>query len=93
MGFPVTGISQTRGYAAREGREDRHGEMTGAISVNMFLSMVPVGVWSMFVGPWLTDASNTLKIALLMAVVLPLYCLPLSRRLWVRLSAWAETLG
>ncbi len=64
--------------------------MTGAITVNMILSMTPVGVWCFFVGPWLASFKTVLIVALLMAVILPIACLPLSRRVWVLLSEWAE---
>lgn len=77
-------------YRADDGKEDRHGEMTGAITVNMVLSMVPVGVWCFFVGPWLFSFTITLVVGLVMAVVLPLAMLPVSRKLWAHLSEWAE---
>ena len=79
-------------YAAEEGREDRHGEMTGAISVNMVLSMPPVCIWAIFIGPMIFDSLwPTLVIALAMGLVLPLVFRPLSRRLWVRFSNLSES--
>ena len=77
-------------YQATEGSEDRYGEMTGAISINMFFSMVPVGLWSFFIGPSLCGFWPTLGIGLVMACVLPLAMFPLSRKIWSYLSAWAE---
>ena len=77
-------------YSVHEGEEDRHGEMTGAITVNMILSMLPVGLWCFFLGPWLVPFKVTLVVGVLMSVVLPLACLPLSRKIWARLSDWAE---
>lgn len=69
------------------GGEDRHGEMTGAISVNMVLCMPPVGAWAVFVGPWLFEALwPTLVGAVAMALVLPVAMLPVSRRIWLWLS-------
>lgn len=79
-------------YRANEGQEDRHGEMTGAITVNMVLSMMPVGLWCFFVGPWLLSFWPMLIVGLAMAVVLPIACLPLSRKLWARFSDRAERL-
>lgn len=78
-------------YAAAEGREDRHGEMTGAISFNMVLCMPPVCIWAVFVGPAVFEALwPTLVVAVALAVVLPIALLPLSRRLWVRFSRWSD---
>jgi len=79
-------------YQAKPGREDRHGEMTGAITINMILSMPPVGIWAIFVGPYfVADVWWRLGIALAMAVVLPLAFMPLSRWLWAHLSLWSDT--
>ncbi|MCC6581340.1 MAG: hypothetical protein IT440_12965 [Phycisphaeraceae bacterium] len=71
--------------------EDRHGEMTGAISINMMLSMLPVTIWAVYVGPWLLPFGWSLTVALALAVVLPLAMLPLSRRLWGWLSRRMES--
>ena len=79
-------------YHAKDGVEDRHGEMTGAISVNMALSALPVTVWCVFIGP-LVFGDNvlwTLVTGLAMGIVLPIVGLPISRRIWARLSAWAD---
>lgn len=73
-----------------EGQEDRHGEMTGAITINMILSMTPVGLWCFFLGPWLFSFKATLLVGLLMAVVLPVALLPTSRKIWTLLSHWAD---
>lgn len=81
-------------YRAAPGEEDRHGEMTGAISINMVLCMPVVAAWSIFIGPWLFERLwPTLVIALVLAIVLPLACLPLSRRIWGRLSEWMDRAG
>ena len=77
-------------YQAFDGQEDRHGEMTGAITINMVLSMVPVGLWCFFVGPWLCSFAVTLGVGVTLALVLPIAMLPLSRKIWVILSDWAE---
>jgi len=53
-------------YRIVEGQEDRHGEMTGAITVNMALSMIPVGFWCFFLGPWLCSFRVMLGIGLLL---------------------------
>ena len=77
-------------YTASDGQEDRHGEMTGAISVNMILSMLPIGLWSFFIGPRWCGLKWTVIIAIIASLVLPIVCLPLSRKIWVWLSQWAE---
>lgn len=77
-------------YRASEGQEDRDGEMTGAITVNMALSMIPVGLWCFFLGPWLVEFWVTLVVGVCLAIILPLACLPLSRRIWAHLSEWAD---
>ncbi|MEX2214599.1 MAG: hypothetical protein WD768_10750 [Phycisphaeraceae bacterium] len=76
-------------YKAKEGKQDRHGEMTGAITFNMILTMLPVMVWSMFIGPWVLGDQITwiVIIALAMAVVLPFVFLRLSQKLWAWMSA------
>ena len=38
-------------YEVEDGKIDRHGEMTGAITVNMVFTMMPVAIWSFFIGP------------------------------------------
>lgn len=78
-------------YAARPGQVDRHGEMTGAITFNMMLTMPVVAVWAVFIGPAVFDRLwPTLVIAVLLAVVLPIAGFGLSRRLWHRFSRWSE---
>jgi len=88
--FPHYPFIKMEQYPIGEGQEDRHGEMTGAISVNMILSTIPVGLWCFFLGPWLTNFTVTLSLGLLMGIVLPLALLPLSRRIWTVLSRWAD---
>ena len=79
-------------YAAEPGREDPQGEMTGAISVNMILSMLPVTVWCFFIGPALMGFWWVMATGVGMAIVLPIACLPVSRRIWAWLSHVAEGL-
>lgn len=78
-------------YKARQGREDRHGEMTGAIQVNMVFCALPVTAWCVFIGPWVAELWVVVTVGVTMAVVLPLALLPLSRRVWSYLSHWADT--
>ncbi len=81
-------------YEAEDGKIDRHGEMTGAITVNMVFTMLPVAAWSFFIGP-LFFGNNVLPIlliALALALVLPFLGLRLSRRVWAYLSRWADRL-
>lgn len=82
-------------YEAENGKVDRHGEMTGAISVNMLFTMVPVAVWSFFIGPAIfgREVMPILLISLAMALLLPFACLKLSRRVWAHLSRWADRLN
>ena len=80
-------------YRAQPGREDRHGEMTGAISVNMVLCMPAVGVWAIFLAPALFTALWLVVLSsVLLAIVLPIACLPLSQRIWARVSATMDRL-
>jgi hypothetical protein len=77
-------------YRAREGQEDRHGEMTGAITFNMIFVMGPLIVWCVFVGPiWLTT-SEVLWSGLVIGLVLCAVGFPISRFFWARFSDWAD---
>ena len=82
-------------YEVEDGKIDRHGEMTGAITVNMVFTMVPVIIWSFFIGPAIFGyrVLPTLLIALTLALVLPFIGLKPSRRIWAILSRWADRLG
>ena len=79
-------------YRAKPGQEDRHGEMTGAISVNMVLSMLPVTIFSVFIAPnlfedmWLIAGSSVV-----LAVVLTLAFFPVSRWIWAHISEFMES--
>lgn len=77
-------------YAAEPGQEDRHGEMTGAITINMILSMPPIAVWCIFIGPWLCSPRAVLWTAVALGVLLPLLCFFPSRWIWARVSAWMD---
>jgi len=81
-------------YRVKEGRPDRHGEMTGAITFNMVLTMLPVAAWSFFIGPWLLPDRVLLVtgIAIAMALVLPFVFFRFSRWLWSWFSAWTDRL-
>jgi hypothetical protein len=81
-------------YRAKDGQVDRHGEMTGAITFNMVLTMLPVAIWSFFIGPWLLPDRVwvVMGIAVAMALVLPLVFFRLSRRIWAWFSAWTDKL-
>ncbi len=76
-------------YRAKDGQVDRHGEMTGAITINMILTMVPVAAWSFFIGPWLLGDRLGLivSIAVGMALLGPLVLLRPSRRIWAWISS------
>jgi len=79
-------------YKAEDGAEDRHGEMTGAISVNMVFTSLPITAWAVFIGPWVFDDElmPTLISSLAIAVVLPIVCLKPSRKVWAWLSDLAD---
>jgi hypothetical protein len=78
-------------YRAKPGMEDRDGEMTGAITINMALSMPPVMAWSIALGPWLgVPLWIQVVVAVTMAVALPLAFLPLSRRVWAHVSEFMD---
>ena len=84
-------MTQPPKYEAGDGREDRHGEMTGAIQVNMVLCALPVMAWCVFIGPWVGGLWVVVGVGVVMAVVLPLALLPLSRRIWSYMSHWADS--
>ena len=73
-------------YRAKPGQEDRHGEMTGAITINMMLSMPPIAVWCAFVGPLFLSTKGVLYVALVLVPLLPLLFFRISRRIWSRIS-------
>ncbi len=77
-------------YRAKPGQEDRHGEMTGAISFNMIFVMGPLIVWCVILGPIWFELKWTLIIGLSMGVVLTLIGMPLSRWAWARFSDWSD---
>lgn len=77
-------------YRAKPGQEDRHGEMTGAITFNMIFVMGPLIIWCVILGPIWFDLKWTLIIGLSMGVVLTLIGIPLSRWAWARFSEWSD---
>ncbi len=78
-------------YRAKPGQEDRHGEMTGAITINMMLCMPLVMLWAIVIGP-LLDVSSTvhLGVAIALAVILPVVCLLPSRWIWAHVSDFMD---
>jgi hypothetical protein len=77
-------------YRAKPGNEDRHGEMTGAITMRYILVMPPVMVWCIFIGPVLMGTWPTLATAILISVVLTWLSGPLSRWIWARVSHFMD---
>jgi len=78
-------------YQAKPGQEDRHGEMTGAISINMVMCMPWICIWGVFVGPMIfANVWIVAAIALAMAIALPIMLMPLSRRVWARVSTFMD---
>jgi len=79
-------------YQAKDGQIDRHGEMTGAITINMIFTMLPVAAWSFFIGPWLLpdQLGIIVAIAVAMAIGLPFVFFRLSRAIWAWFSDWVQ---
>jgi len=77
-------------YRAKPGQQDRHGEMTGAISINMILSMLPVVLWCFLSPIMVENADVRLWVAVAMAIGLPIAFLGLSRRIWARISTYMD---
>jgi len=67
-------------------KEDRHGEMTGAITIRYILVMPPVAIWCVFIGPLVTGMWMTVTVALVLSVVLTAISGPVSRRIWAWVS-------
>jgi hypothetical protein len=78
-------------YRAKPGMEDRHGEMTGAITINMILVFPIIILWCILAGP-LLGVSDTprLWVAVAMAVLLPIACLAPSRWIWAHISHFMD---
>lgn len=78
-------------YKAKEGVEDRHGEMTGAISINMVITMLPLTIWCFFISPYVIESVRTRAVvAVVAAIVLPILCFKPSRWIWAQISAFME---
>ncbi len=77
-------------YRAKPGQEDRHGEMTGAITFNMAFVMGPLIVWCVLLGPLWFDLKWTLIIGLVMGVGLSVIGIPISRCAWAKFSDWSD---
>jgi len=77
-------------YKAEKGKEDRHGEMTGAIQVNMVMTAIPAILWCIYIGPWLLPDQfwTVVGIGVAMAVILPIALLKVSQIIWAYLSHW-----
>lgn len=75
-------------YQAEEGQEDRHGEMTGAITVNTVLLFPVLIAWCVFIGPIIFGHRSwwTVGIGLGLAIAGPILLLRPSRRIWASLS-------
>ena len=78
-------------YRAKPGMEDRHGEMTGAISINMMLSMLPVTIWAFLFPLFVDNIYLWIGSTVLLALILPFAMLPLSRRIWALISTYMDS--
>ncbi len=67
-------------------QRDRHGEMTGAITIRYIIVMPAVMVWCVFIGPLMMGVWATLAVGLVLSVVLTAISGPLSRRIWTWVS-------
>jgi hypothetical protein len=67
-------------------RLDRHGEMTGAITIRYIIVMPAVMIWCVFIGPLMMGVWPTLAVGLALSVVLTAISGPLSRRIWTWVS-------
>lgn len=67
--------------------------MTGAISFNLVFVFLPLTVWCVFIGPWLVGDTWSLAIGLVLALVLTLVGVRLSRWTWARFSAWIDNVN
>lgn len=71
--------------------EDRHGEMTGAITFNLVFACTLALIWSMYIGPWLgLSMWGVIISGLVIGVLLTLLGVPVSRYLWGHFSAWSD---
>lgn len=77
-------------YRAKPGQEDRHGEMTGAITFNMIFVMGPLIVWCVLLGPLWFDLKWMLIIGVVMGVALSIIGIPISRYAWAKFSDWSD---
>lgn len=77
-------------YRAKPGQEDRHGEMTGAITFNMIFVMGPLIAWCVLIGPIWFDLTGTLLIGLVLGIVLSVVGIPVSRYCWSHFSDWSD---
>jgi uncharacterized membrane protein YgaE (UPF0421/DUF939 family) len=77
-------------YRAKKGQEDRHGEMTGAITVNMVLCMLPLGIFFFFIGPLFLGTTALVIIGIICSLIMPVIMLKPSQQIWAWLSEWAD---
>ena len=78
-------------YKAGPGMEDRDGEMTGAITINMVFTMPTVCIWCVFIGPLFFESVwPTLVIGLVMGAAMSIGLVPVSRRVWARISDYMD---
>ena len=78
-------------YKAKEGVEDRNGEMTGAISINMVITMLPLTIWCFVISPMLIETVwIRAVVAVVLAIALPLACFRLSRWIWAQISHFMD---
>lgn len=73
-------------YRAQPGEEDRHGEMTGAITFNMILVFPILLVYCMFIAPAFMGMKWTIITGIALGIILSIAGIPISRRIWAWFS-------
>ncbi len=78
-------------YKAAPGKEDRHGEMTGAISFNLVLCCLPLILFIFLLNPYLFESVIHQAIAaVIFGTALFFGMFPISRRIWTIFSDFVD---
>lgn len=80
-------------YKAKDGMEDRYGEITGAITINMIMTFPVLTVYAMFIAPAIFDDSlpPILTTGVIAAIGLPIIFMRPSRAIWAWISEKFDT--
>lgn len=77
-------------YKARDGKEDRHGEMTGAISFNMVFVFLLTTIWCVVIAPLFLPLWAQITTGVAVAMGTTAIGLPISQRVWAQFSHWTD---